>query len=1286
MNLIKNTALAFCLIGISNVFADQIWKSSGEYFENKYLLSLREKPLSILPLKQAFLIYRIEAQKGDADAQFRLGALYEQGGLKEEAKNWFKKAAAGGHEYATIYLKALSNNEQTDSNKFCKFLGGLLESGKKTSTDSLHYVESLALLENTNCMLSLGRYKESSYWLQRATLTAPTKELEGEASYELGLILKEDSSCHPKLFLSHIERAVRCEHAKARNWLKTYRTADGILAYSQFLQDLGQPIYAEAVLRGLSDQPQSSDPWSIRDRHTDAGKKAAIDLYRKSVVQSLLESSKISSEITSETIRDLLAVVQKEPLFVEPILTLYEFADPIKFTQNNEILELVTSWASSLKVSSEINSLKQFALTLKVRRLLASTSDISNLDIILNELLRKYDFSDETFLKATLEVNSKDLLLFFFKKVFSNELSQLELSMQLEDLFTGVASLYPGKQQTLRALEILSSVKTRNSKPIDSHEFPKLSLLEKSGFDMQNLELTPKTSLFAESIFTVNRYANAYQQYQETGFYFWNHGLEATLSNQRIEMIKNQLLSTQQTLSEMIQEFRQHRNDINWLQDSENNKRLAKQSLENSLQLKKEHLKKDIAEIFATQKTLDKDLDYDGLFSERKEALKNSKSVRVFETQLIPQESQAFSVKPKDAQVSNWASHLSIEVDKNEVLNIGVHGEWSPTCALERSKLFDGVEKASTGPEGFRIQLAQGDSFVLGNDQRNSSSHFSTSSTTESFGLSASGSAYGFGFSASHTSQQTTGTSKVSEESKYKQNSNFKTKTAAFQSGIRLGDTPYPDFPAGSYLAVVVSREIKNFAEVIDVFVIGTHRSYVARQNSTVYFVVNDCNDGKVRSGILDVQLKKLKPASGEVAKIIDAMVDELWNMNRAGDALVQEGGDLSSRIQKLKSGAFANLQASTLVELRSEPTLLSTFQHWLDHEADKIVRKARILELTRSIKLTKLEMDGILKQLDTAQGHASHVSSRLGALVKHVRHFPLYDTLLRAIREATEYLLPILKLYYPSGKSFINSDAMRVYFIKENDAFALETMAVQTKNLVGQLLSGLNTKTLAEETGKYIILRIPRPGSYLDDSEKELVPMISEERAKILWDHLFAEKFDPNSWGLKIQIRDLYQSKRLSVLDKTEESPIIVDMALLFSVEDFGVAANLQRQLYTGTLDMYVDREQSFPMLKGIEKLVLSNEARLKYTISLGFVYSQDHIMSAVERIKSDISTGLNTAKGLSPFTAFRFGVENRIPLNSIRRDFGIAEDGYPNLLKHIYLIIKVVSTTHGKPMEWIQ
>ncbi|MBL4819324.1 MAG: hypothetical protein JKY15_08925 [Deltaproteobacteria bacterium] len=650
---------------------------------------------------------------------------------------------------------------------------------------------------------------------------------------------------------------------------------------------------------------------------------------------------------------------------------------------------------------------------------------------------------------------------------------------------------------------------------------------------------------------------------------------------------------------------------------------------------------------------------------------------------MLPAGTAIFQVSPVHAQSSNRGSHRSIQLEKNDVINIAVSGVWSATCALEKSRLFENIHQASFGPEGFKLQLASGDSSADGKDERDSTVKFTTESTTNSVGLSLpSFSVYGVSspFSASTSSQKTTGTTTSSEKSKYRQTSKFSSSIAAFQSGVRLKDTPYPQFPAGAYIAVVVSRDHGegDFAEVIDAFVLGAHSSYVSPKRSEVYFVVNDCNDNKPKADRLNVQLQHLKPASVEAAKLIDKMVYELRTFSFSGERIVQEGGDLSSRIQGLRSAALANLQKDTLIDLRADPTLQSMFHHWLDNEANKIVRKARIIELRRNIYLTHLDVEGIERQIGSSRAHTNHVASRLNQVVTHVRHFPLYERVLETIKTATKYILPVLHLYYPHALAGITGIRL------DGEESPMESMATQVKRLSEKMLDILAVDSISEKTGEYIIVRIPRPGSELDATRKEQLPLISDERATILWDHLFRRVRDGKSWGLRLEFKDLYRDTAASGLFPRQGAPIIMDMALLLGVDTRLGAEHLHSQLLTTTLDMLVDREQLFPFEQGPKRLLLAEEKLQSHKISLGFVSSEEPLRSAVDRIRSDISINLNTAKGLSPFTAFSFGMYQRKPLEHIRDSLEVADDGYPKHLTDVFVIMKLVSTKLDKPMSW--
>lgn len=173
-----------------------------------------------------------------------------------------------------------------------------------------------------------------------------------------------------------------------------------------------------------------------------------------------------------------------------------EFCLNLPKLQQNLLWRLLESYWQNFRETFDLpnnTSLQQLGRALALRRLLVSAGDISKLDAALGTVIAKYQASDEAFLQQVIEVGSRDLLLSFFKQIFSNELSQLEISMQLEDLFSGIGWVYQGKIQAKKALGILGSVGVE-----EVLDFPKLNLLRKSGISLKPVGLRSENPLFRD--------------------------------------------------------------------------------------------------------------------------------------------------------------------------------------------------------------------------------------------------------------------------------------------------------------------------------------------------------------------------------------------------------------------------------------------------------------------------------------------------------------------------------------------------------------------------------------------------------------------------------------------------------------------------------------------------------------------------------------------------------------------------------------------------------------------
>ncbi|MDA0713413.1 MAG: hypothetical protein O2897_05455, partial [bacterium] len=931
--------------------SDKSWKVTGEHFESLYLSSLQESLKQKNPkeldssslnfLKQALVVYYQEAKSGNADAQFRLGVIYEKSNSSqiENAKVWYQLAADQGHKYAKEQLK---NNQKKLDHLKCESYGDVFLAIPAYNSELAFHLESLALLGHEDCMLALGK-ADSLYWLQRAVLTPYSPALQGEALYELGMAQEEQLGHDSKLVISLMERSSRYLFPSAQEWLSEHRNEDGMSAYLSFLKSKKQISFASYLEKNFIQS--SATAWNEKERYKAVASETTAIIYARDLAKVLPALQTDNVEQISEVIGSIAEILASDTnlsdsyrnKFIDNVLSLYETLGDKKiddFKAASSFLRFLTASAGTsidkekqlellskilptlssenlIKLNLEFDAvgfvssllqrqdeimlvekfLRQIEKTLLVRRALLPVNDLAKIESALRKAVASLGQDEivlQKILNVAIERNSSDLFLLFFKSLFANELAQLDILIQVEDLLSGVGWGFKEASQASKMVNFLAGDEFKDS---SFNGFPKLKLWRDSAFVLEKLDLGFHNGLFSDAILTLQAYAQSAKNYQESGTYFIGHELAATLSSKHIDAVKSGFETRVNRLSELRQDFKQNRHDKDYVEDAQVSQNLFKESVKNNLVLKKHQLKQYVLELLATQETLNTQLSYAGLHGERKAALVTSDGLKIFNK--VAGESDDFTVSPADAKISPRLisldnsfgfSHHSVELNKNDVLNIQVAGEWSPTCALKQSGMVKNADGVLIGSEGFRVHMTSGDNIVVGNDARTSSSEFTSHSASQGGSIDWAkaagliigaiaggapggppGALAGAGIGAIVTSpfsfynsyQDTTGTSTTSEKSEYQQTSAFESNTAAFQSGIRLAHTPYPQLTAGAYLAVVVSREPGNLGQVVKQLVLQSHNSYVAAQNSQVFFVVNDCNDGSGDKGMLAVHTQK---------------------------------------------------------------------------------------------------------------------------------------------------------------------------------------------------------------------------------------------------------------------------------------------------------------------------------------------------------------------------------------------------------------------------------------------
>jgi TPR repeat protein len=133
--------------------------------------------------EDAYVCYMQAAQKGNADAQFGLGVMYDDNGYKkdyQEAFNWYKKAAAQGHAQALFALGVMYKER--------KIWVKLKYNGKDVSQEEL--MSSLIKKGATQKeaydwgqKFALAGYQEAFKWFQKAAAQG-----HAQAQYNVGVM------------------------------------------------------------------------------------------------------------------------------------------------------------------------------------------------------------------------------------------------------------------------------------------------------------------------------------------------------------------------------------------------------------------------------------------------------------------------------------------------------------------------------------------------------------------------------------------------------------------------------------------------------------------------------------------------------------------------------------------------------------------------------------------------------------------------------------------------------------------------------------------------------------------------------------------------------------------------------------------------------------------------------------------------------------------------------------------------------------------------------------------
>lgn len=337
--------------------------------------------------------------------------------------------------------------------------------------------------------------------------------------------------------------------------------------------------------------------------------------------------------------------------------------------------------------------------------------------------------------------------------------------------------------------------------------------------------------------------------------------------------------------------------------------------------------------------------------------------------------------------------------DKGHVVNLSVTGKWAPTCSLQALDgsfqgipVSAGIAEAQTGPEGYEFTYS-GSTFS-GREVRK------TRSRGWSLGASLLGSVASGGgagpLAAAAALQATASYSMSGSRSTSSWSGSESRNTAAFQLGIRLPNTPFPEFPAGSLLAVMVPPGSSNPVPAADYdiqVVQAPATSIVFTKAADLFLVVNDAECATFGAGNLTVDTMHLVPAAEKMEQLGTAMEAVHASFREQADAVIAQGRLLPTQTSAMREEAWQGLREACACDLSPYPEAVrGFFGTWIDHEIVHIEREVELMQIGREMEHQMLDVAALRSELATLE--------RQG---RYARLLPLWS--LRNLTFSNEYV-----------------------------------------------------------------------------------------------------------------------------------------------------------------------------------------------------------------------------------------------------------------------------------------
>lgn len=335
-----------------------------------------------------------------------------------------------------------------------------------------------------------------------------------------------------------------------------------------------------------------------------------------------------------------------------------------------------------------------------------------------------------------------------------------------------------------------------------------------------------------------------------------------------------------------------------------------------------------------------------------------------------------------------------------DILTFNTSGSWSPTCALRSSQFtnpltgspdrFSVPAGALTGPEGYLLNVVGSSFEATSNQSVHSVDRYSNEGHSSKYCAGAKASAkkkWGWdtiGVEASLEAYASAEWCNVHDDGKRINDVTSDTTaegaetrmSGAFATGIRIERTPFPSFPAGSLLAVQVSKNGTHRGDIVDAQVLQRpSTSIVISGDVDVFLAVNDLVDpaacGTPDTSRLTVTVNQLTPFGSVAQELGNAMGTALTQLRARQGLLIEQGRVGPHQMAELRDMAYVSLTKACGVgcSLMSHypAEVLRLFDAWISKELASIERKVDARTVSRELLLIQLDHAALANDLGKA-------------------------------------------------------------------------------------------------------------------------------------------------------------------------------------------------------------------------------------------------------------------------------------------------------------------------------